>query len=68
MDLRFTSEEEAFREEVRTFLKEKLPPRIANKVRTGKRLAKTIAHAQKKGGSESSSSPKQIAIPGDNYA
>jgi alkylation response protein AidB-like acyl-CoA dehydrogenase len=40
MDLRFTPEEEAFRAEVRTFLREKLPARIADKVRTGKRLTK----------------------------
>ena len=40
MNLNFTPEEEAFREEVKTFLKEKLPPRIAAKVRTGKRLSK----------------------------
>ncbi|AUW56985.1 pimeloyl-CoA dehydrogenase large subunit [Sphingobium sp. SCG-1] len=40
MDLRFAPEEEAFREEVRTFLKEKLPTRIAEKVRQGKRLTK----------------------------
>ena len=40
MDIRFTPQEEAFREEVRTFLNEKLPSRLADKVRTGKRLAK----------------------------
>jgi len=40
MNLNFTPEEEAFREEVKTFLKDKLPPRIAAKVRTGKRLSK----------------------------
>jgi len=40
MDLRFTPEEEAFRAEVRTFLRERLPARIADKVRTGKRLTK----------------------------
>jgi len=40
MDLNFTPEEEAFRKEVQAFLKEKLPERIANKVRTGKRLTK----------------------------
>ncbi len=40
MDLNFTPEEEAFRAEVRDFLKEKLPTRIADKVRTGKRLTK----------------------------
>ena len=40
MDLRFTPQEEAFRAEVRTFLHNKLPVRIADKVRTGKRLTK----------------------------
>ena len=40
MDLRFTSEEESFRNEVRAFLAAKLPARIAQKVRTGKRLTK----------------------------
>tara|TARA_R110000782_G_scaffold117364_4_gene207783 strand:+ start:102879 stop:104075 length:1197 start_codon:yes stop_codon:yes gene_type:complete len=40
MDLRFTPEEEAFREEVRAFLREKLPGRIAAKARTGKRMTK----------------------------
>ncbi|AEG47800.1 Isovaleryl-CoA dehydrogenase [Sphingobium chlorophenolicum L-1] len=43
MDLRFTPEEEAFRAEVRQFLKEKLPSRISGKVRTGKRLTKQDA-------------------------
>jgi alkylation response protein AidB-like acyl-CoA dehydrogenase len=40
MDLRFTPEEEQFREEVRAFLRDKLPARIADKVRTNKRLTK----------------------------
>jgi len=40
MDLNFTPEEEAFRTEVQTFLKEKLPARIANKVKAGQRLSK----------------------------
>ena len=40
MDLDFTPEEEAFREEIRAFLKEKLSPALADKVRTGKRLTK----------------------------
>src|SRR3546814_18168041 len=40
MDLDFTMEEEQFRAEVRAFLKAKLPARIADKVRTGKRLIK----------------------------
>ncbi|NMM78222.1 pimeloyl-CoA dehydrogenase large subunit [Acidovorax sp. SRB_14] len=40
MDLNFTPEEEAFRAEVQAFLKEKLPARIANKVKAGQRLTK----------------------------
>ncbi|MFZ1815344.1 MAG: acyl-CoA dehydrogenase family protein [Rhizobiaceae bacterium] len=41
MDLEFTAEENAFRQEVRDFLQEKLPPRIADKVKLGKRLTKS---------------------------
>jgi alkylation response protein AidB-like acyl-CoA dehydrogenase len=40
MDLSFTPEEEAFRTEVRTFLAEKYPKRLADKVRRGMRLTK----------------------------
>ncbi|AHE55242.1 acyl-CoA dehydrogenase family protein [Sphingomonas sanxanigenens] len=40
MDLSFTPEEEAFREEVRAFLREKLPARISNKVLNGQHLGK----------------------------
>ena len=40
MDLNFTPEEEAFRAEVQAFLKDKLPGRIANKVKAGQRLTK----------------------------
>ncbi len=40
MDLNFTPEEEAFRTEVQAFLKDKLPARIANKVKAGQRLSK----------------------------
>ena len=40
MDLNFTPEDEAFREEVRSFLKEKLPARLSDKVRQGQRLTK----------------------------
>ncbi len=40
MELNFTPEEEAFRAEVQTFLKDKLPARIANKVKAGQRLSK----------------------------
>lgn len=40
MDLRFTAEDEAFRQEVRTFLKQKLPQRLADKVRLGQRLTR----------------------------
>ncbi|MCG5074093.1 acyl-CoA dehydrogenase family protein [Paraburkholderia tagetis] len=40
MDLNFTPEEEAFRAQVRRFLSEKLPQRLADKVRDGKRLTR----------------------------
>ncbi|AFU44510.1 acyl-CoA dehydrogenase [Acidovorax sp. KKS102] len=40
MDLNFTPEEEAFRAEVQAFLKDKLPERIATKVKAGQRLSK----------------------------
>lgn len=40
MDLNFTPLEEAFRAEVQAFLKDKLPARIANKVKAGQRLSK----------------------------
>ena len=40
MDLTFTPEENAFREEVRAFLNDKLPSELADKVRAGKELDK----------------------------
>ncbi|MEA1943320.1 MAG: acyl-CoA dehydrogenase family protein [Pseudomonadota bacterium] len=40
MDLNFTPEEDAFRQEVRTFLKENLSEELANKVRNGRELTK----------------------------
>ncbi|MFV3075593.1 acyl-CoA dehydrogenase family protein [Niveispirillum fermenti] len=40
MDLSFTSEDEAFRAEVRAFLQEKLPARLSDKVCKGQRLSK----------------------------
>ena len=40
MDLSFTPEELAFRDEVRQFLADRLPPALANKVKGGKRLTK----------------------------
>lgn len=40
MDLGYGPDEEAFRDEVRQFLRERLPERIAAKVRAGKRLRK----------------------------
>jgi hypothetical protein len=40
MDLSFTPEEQAFRDEVRAFLADKLSARLANKVATGKHLGK----------------------------
>ena len=40
MDLNYTNEERAFRDEVRAFLDEKLPGEIADKVRRGQELTK----------------------------
>ncbi|WP_343345025.1 acyl-CoA dehydrogenase family protein [Sphingomicrobium sp. XHP0239] len=40
MNLDHTPEEEAFREEVRAFLNDKLPERLSNKVKNGMRLTK----------------------------
>jgi alkylation response protein AidB-like acyl-CoA dehydrogenase len=40
MDLRFSPEEEAFRDEVRAFLAAELPRRLSDRVRDGKGLAK----------------------------
>lgn len=40
MQLAFTEEENQFRENVKTFLSEKLPASISNKVKRGKRLAR----------------------------
>jgi alkylation response protein AidB-like acyl-CoA dehydrogenase len=40
MDLQFSSEDETFREDVRAFLRDNLPLRLSEKVRTGKRLTK----------------------------
>ena len=40
MDLKFTPEEEAFRDEVRAFLAEKLPQRLSDKMRKGQHLTK----------------------------
>ncbi len=40
MDLRFTPEETAFRDEVRAFMKEKLPAAVRNKLIEGRRLSK----------------------------
>ena len=40
MDLRFTPEENAFRADVRSFMKENLPPAIRNKMIAGERLGK----------------------------
>ena len=40
MDLNFTTEEETFRSEVRTFLADKLPARLSGKVAKGKHLSK----------------------------
>jgi len=53
MDLNFTPDEQAFREQVRAFLAAKLPPSLSRKVLDGKRLTKDdfvawqkILHAQ----------------------
>ncbi|MDM7464209.1 acyl-CoA dehydrogenase family protein [Tepidimonas taiwanensis] len=40
MDLRFSAEELAFRDEVRAFLRERLPPELAAKVQQGLRLTR----------------------------
>ncbi len=40
MDLNYTDEQKAFRDEVRSYLAEKLPARLVNKVRLGKTLTK----------------------------
>jgi len=40
MDLQFTPEEQAFRSEVRAFLKDHLPPALAAKVKAGQRLTR----------------------------
>ncbi|MBB6558578.1 alkylation response protein AidB-like acyl-CoA dehydrogenase [Acidovorax soli] len=40
MDLQFTPEEQAFREEVQAFLKDRLPAALAHKVKAGQRLTK----------------------------
>ena len=40
MDLRFTPEEEAFRDEVRAFLADRLPQRLSDKVKHGRKLTK----------------------------
>jgi hypothetical protein len=45
MELRFTAEEEAFREEVRAFLADALPKALAEKVRLGRRVSKQETEA-----------------------
>ena len=40
MDLSYSAEQLAFRETVRTFLRDKLPERLSQKVASGKRLTK----------------------------
>ncbi|EDQ31835.1 Acyl-CoA dehydrogenase [Hoeflea phototrophica DFL-43] len=40
MDLNYTDDQRAFRDEIRAFLKEKLPARLSAKVAAGKRLTK----------------------------
>ncbi|GAA4352724.1 acyl-CoA dehydrogenase family protein [Variovorax defluvii] len=70
MDLNFTPEEQAFRDEVRQFLAEKLPRRLSDKVATGKHLSKedmaqwhAILHAR---GWLANHWPKQYGGPGWN--
>ncbi|QGZ64036.1 acyl-CoA dehydrogenase family protein [Paraburkholderia acidisoli] len=70
MDLTFTNEEEAFRGEVLAFLRERLPQRIADKVRNGKRLTRddmaawhAILHEQ---GWLANHWPKEYGGPGWN--
>src|SRR2546427_3121771 len=70
MDLSFTPEEEAFRNDVRSFLADKLPARLADKVKTGKHLSKAdmeqwhaILNAR---GWLASHWPKQYGGPGWN--
>src|SRR5580658_5894945 len=45
MELRFTAEEETFREEVRAFLADALPKALAEKVRLGRRVSKQETEA-----------------------
>jgi alkylation response protein AidB-like acyl-CoA dehydrogenase len=70
MELTFTPEEQAFRDQVRAFLAEKLPVRLSDKVRTGKHLSKAdmeewhaILNAQ---GWLANHWPKQYGGPGWN--
>jgi alkylation response protein AidB-like acyl-CoA dehydrogenase len=70
MDLNFTPEEEAFRTDVQTFLRERLPQRLSAKVHGGRRLTRddmaewhAILHAQ---GWLANHWPKQYGGPGWN--
>ncbi|HEY0650994.1 acyl-CoA dehydrogenase family protein, partial [Phenylobacterium sp.] len=45
MDLTFSAEDEAFRQEVRQFLAEALPPNLARRVRLGQHLSKQETEA-----------------------
>src|SRR5260370_20940555 len=70
MDLNFTPEEEGFRQSVARFLQAKLPQRLSDKVRNGKRLTRddmaewhAILNAQ---GWLANHLPKEYGGPGGN--
>ena len=73
MELNFTTEEEAFRAEVRAFLADKLPVRLSAKVRGGQILAKADmeewhAHCRIKNATRADLLPRVICYPSDGPA